>query len=136
MLRMNPSKTANPSRGEKVDQKITDQTRKPRHLTADGSAKNHPHEGEPLFGQMIVSPENKMFWHHNLFKQTRYWILKPQTHTHHHTTQKDSVFTGDISFFFGYPPDRLNPWNKPCLSWSDPVETVFREPRFRRGNEI
>ncbi len=82
---MNPSKTANPSRGEKVDHKNTDQTRKPPHNNAGGSAKNHPHKGEPLFGQVIVLPENKMFWHHNLFKQTRYWILKPQTHTHHHT---------------------------------------------------
>ncbi|WP_217278445.1 hypothetical protein, partial [Brevibacterium permense] len=44
--------------------------------------------------QVIVLPENKMFWHHNLFKQTRYWILKPQTHTHHHTTQNACVHWG------------------------------------------
>ena len=44
-----------------------------------------------------------MFWHHNLFKQTRDWILKPQTHTHHHTTQKRSIFTGGISFIFRLP---------------------------------
>ncbi|WP_219618603.1 hypothetical protein, partial [Brevibacterium linens] len=92
-------------------------------------------EGEPLFGQVIVLPENKLFWHHNLFKQTRYWILKPQTHTHHHTTKTVCSLGVSVSFF-GYPPDRLNPWIKLCLSWSDPVETVFREPRFRRGNEI
>ncbi len=35
-----------------------------------------------------------MFWHHNLFKQTRYWILKPQTHTHHHHPKTERVHWG------------------------------------------
>src|SRR5699024_9769032 len=35
-----------------------------------------------------------MFWHHNLFKQTRYWILKPQTHTHHHHPKNERVHWG------------------------------------------
>ena len=35
-----------------------------------------------------------MFWHHNLFKQTRYWILKPQTHTHHHHPKNEHVHWG------------------------------------------
>src|SRR5699024_4612997 len=30
----------------------------------------------------------------NLFKQTRYWILKPQTHTHHHNPKKSHVHWG------------------------------------------
>src|SRR5699024_9622331 len=30
----------------------------------------------------------------NLFKQTRYWILKPQTHTHHHNPQKEPCSLG------------------------------------------
>ncbi|WP_344331028.1 hypothetical protein, partial [Brevibacterium marinum] len=47
---------------------------------------------------VIVSPENKSFWHHYLFKQIRYWILKPQTHTHHHT--KNRVYTGGVSLTF------------------------------------
>jgi NAD dependent epimerase/dehydratase family enzyme len=35
-----------------------------------------------------------MFWHHNLFKQTRYWILKPQTHTHHRNPKQGHVHWG------------------------------------------
>src|SRR5699024_9824279 len=33
----------------------------------------------------------------NLFKQTRYWILKPQTHTHHRNPHK-ATYTGGIRF--------------------------------------
>ncbi|MGO1824742.1 MAG: hypothetical protein ACTH0N_11845, partial [Brevibacterium aurantiacum] len=32
------------------------------------------------------------------FKQTRYWILKPQTLTHHHRPNYWGVFTGGVSF--------------------------------------
>ena len=82
---MNPSKTANPSRGEKVDQKILT-----KHTI-------HPHEGEPLFGQVIVLPENKNVLASQLV-QTNTLLDSQTTNTHpspHHTIR--SMFTGGIS---------------------------------------
>src|SRR5699024_12805260 len=59
----------------------------------------------------------------HLFKQTRYWILKPQTHTHHHNPKKRAMFTGGIRFIIATPhPNQPNPTHvrpgqtrqKPC----------------------
>src|SRR5699024_7752261 len=70
----------------------------------------------------------------NLFKQTRYWILKPQTHTHHHNPKKSHVHWGH-PFHYRHPtPEPTEPNSH--SSWSDPVETLSRGPRSRRGNEI
>src|SRR5699024_3183594 len=44
----------------------------------------------------------------NLFKQTRYWILKPQTHTHHHNPQKEPCSLG-ASVSLSPPHTRTNP---------------------------
>ena len=71
----------------------------------------------------------------NLFKQTRYWILKPQTNTHHRNPHK-ATYTGGIRIKYRHPTTRPGPGPNPCSSWSDPAETLFFEPCSRRGNEI
>src|SRR5699024_3971100 len=43
----------------------------------------------------------------NLFKQTRYWILKPQTHTHHHNPKKEPCSLG-ASVSLSPPHTRTN----------------------------
>src|SRR5699024_10817380 len=103
---MNPSKTANPTTGVIEAGPINSLTRKTNN-----------------------------FWHHNEFKQTRYWILKPQTHTHHRNAHK-AMYTGGIRIKYRHPTTRTDPGPNPCSSWSDPAETLFFEPCSRRGNEI
>src|SRR5699024_8077200 len=44
----------------------------------------------------------------NLFKQTRYWILKPQTHTHHHNPKKEPCSLG-ASVSLSPPHTRTEP---------------------------
>src|SRR5699024_3183115 len=72
---------------------------------------------------MIVSPEKQCVWHHNLFKQTRYWILKPQTHTHHHNPKTGSQPLRASQFHcrcpepFSPEPNHVHPGQtrqKPC----------------------
>src|SRR5699024_8776702 len=61
-----------------------------------------------MLAHIVVSPEKQnISGITNLFKQTRYWILKPQTHTHHHNPKKEPCSLG-ASVSLSPPHTRTN----------------------------
>src|SRR5699024_9137217 len=95
----------------------------------------NPTTGVIEAGQIqCLTRKTKHFWHHKLV-QTNTLLDSQTTNTHPSPQPKKSHVHWGHPFHYRHPtPEPTEPNSHP--SWSDPVETLSRGPRSRRGNEI
>src|SRR5699024_10505196 len=88
--------------------------------------------GWSKLAHIVVSPEKQnISGITNLFKQTRYWILKPQTHTHHHNPQKEPCSL-EASVSLSPPHTRTNR-TEPLFVLVRPGRNPVLRPMFPAG---
>src|SRR5690606_28717820 len=124
------------SRGDRpAHQKIS----RPNTLTPQNGwrfGEEPPTRGEILFDQVIVLPENNKCSGITTCSNKHAIGFSNHKHTPITTTRKNARVHWVYHFRFVSPTRCPDAWTKPCLSWSDPVETLSCRRCFRRGNEI